>query len=78
MTIAREYFNVQELSKYSGISERTLWDLLKSPANPIPYFRIGATGRIVRVKKSEFDAWMQIQKASNINEIDRIVDEVLG
>jgi len=76
--IQREYLTISQLSEYSSISERTLWDFLKDPVNPLPYFRVGAAGRIVRVKKSEFDQWMQIHKASNINEIDRIVDEVLS
>ena len=60
--VEKEYFKVSELSKYSGISDRTLWDLLKDPVNPIPHYRIGAAGRIVRIKKSEFDQWMQTQR----------------
>ena len=75
--IKKEYFSILELSEYSGISQRTLWGLLKDPVNPIPHFRIGSAGRIVRVKKSEFDEWMQTQKSSDINLINRIVDEVM-
>ena len=76
--IKKEYFSILELSKYSGISQRTLWDLLKDPVNPIPHFRVGSAGRIVRVKRSEFDQWMQTQKPSDINLINRIVDEILN
>jgi len=65
--IKKEYFNIRELSGYSGISQRTLWDLLKDPLNPIPHFRIGAAGRIVRVKKSEFDEWMHTQKSDGFD-----------
>jgi len=75
--VSREYFKVSELAEYSGISDRTLWDLLKDPVNPIPHYRIGAAGRIVRIKKSEFDQWMQMQKKNNISKIDEIVDELL-
>ena len=75
--VTREYFKVSELAEYSGISDRTLWDLLKDPANPIPHYRIGTAGRIVRIKKSEFDQWMQTQKENNISKIDKIVDELL-
>jgi len=50
---------------------------LKDPVNPIPHYRIGAAGRIVRIKKSEFDQWMQMQKNNNISKIDEIVDELL-
>jgi excisionase family DNA binding protein len=76
--IKKEYFSILELSEYSGISQRTLWDLLKDPVNPIPHFRVGSAGRIVRVKRSEFDQWMQTQKPSDINLINRIVDEILN
>ena len=75
--VQREYLSIRELEKYSGISQRTLWDLLKDPINPIPHFRVGSAGRIVRVKKSEFDRWIQTQRPSNTNEINRIVDEIL-
>ena len=75
--VSREYFKVSELAEYSGISDRTLWGLLKDPVNPIPHYRIGAAGRIVRIKKSEFDQWMQMQKNNNISKIDEIVDELL-
>ena len=76
--IKKEYFSIIELAEYSGISQRTLWDLLKDPVNPIPHFRVGSAGRIVRVKRSEFDQWMQTQKPSDINMIDQIVDEILN
>jgi excisionase family DNA binding protein len=75
-SIQKEYFNIAELSKYSGISQRTLWDLLKDPANPIPHFRVGSAGRIVRVKRSEFDRWMETQRPSDIAWVDQIVDEI--
>ena len=76
--IKKEYFSIIELSEYSGISQRTLCDLLKDPVNPIPHFRVGSAGRIVRVKRSEFDQWMQTQKSNDINLIDQIVDEILN
>ena len=75
--IKKEYFSILELSEYSGISQRTLWDLLKDSVNPIPHFRVGSAGRIVKMKKSEFDQWMQTQISSNICWIDKIVDEIL-
>ena len=59
--VQREYFKVSELAEYSGISDRTLWDLLKDPINPIPHYRVGAAGRMVRIKKSDFDRWMRTQ-----------------
>jgi len=75
--VRKEYFKVSELAEYAGISERTLWDLLKDPVNPIPHFRIGAAGRIVRVKKSDFDHWMREQMVHESSLVDEILGEIL-
>lgn len=72
----KEYYKIPELSDYTGISKRTLYDLIKSPVNPIPHYRIGSSGRILRVKKSEFDDWMRSQKASRSSLIDDIVKDI--
>ncbi len=72
-----EYLPVADLSKYCGISQRTIRDLLKDPVNPIPFYRVGVAGRIIRIKKSEFDEWMQSQKSTQPNEIDELVAEIL-
>jgi excisionase family DNA binding protein len=76
--VKKEYFKVSELAEYSGISDRTLWDLLKDPVNPIPHYRIGAAGRIVRVKKSEFDQWVEKQRPKDVAWMGQIVDEILN
>jgi excisionase family DNA binding protein len=76
--INKEYFSIRDLSEYTGVSQRTLWDLLKDPVNPIPHFRIGSAGRIVRVKRSEFDQWMRTQRSKNIEWLDQIVEEILN
>ncbi len=74
--IEKGYFSIADLSEYSGISQRTLWDLLKDPVNPIPHFRVGSAGRIVRVKRSEFDLWMESQRPKDAAWLDQIVDEI--
>ena len=68
---------VAELSDYSGISQRTLRTLLNNSVNPIPFYRVGAAGRIVRIKKSEFDLWMNSQRAEQREGIDEIIDGLL-
>lgn len=75
--MTREYFKISELAEYAGISERTLWDLLKDPVNPIPHFRVGAAGRIVRIKKSDFDHWMREQMVSENSFVDDVLVEIL-
>ena len=75
--VGKEYLTVTETSDYCGISPRTLWDLLKDTVNPIPFYRVGTAGRIIRIKKSEFDEWMNSQRAGQNNELDAIISEVL-
>jgi excisionase family DNA binding protein len=77
MEIHKEYLTISDLAMYAGISQRTLRDLLKDPVNPIPHFRVGAAGRLVRVKRSEFDEWMDSQKAVPGHEIDDLVASLL-
>jgi excisionase family DNA binding protein len=74
--VKKEYFKISELTEYSGISDRTLWDLLKDPVNPIPHYRVGAAGRIVRIKRSEFDQWIKSQRHTDATWMDQIVDEI--
>jgi excisionase family DNA binding protein len=76
-TVDREYLKVSELAQYAGISDRTLWDLLKDPVKPIPHYRIGAAGRIVRIKKSEFDEWMYNQKVREASLVDDVLEGIL-
>jgi hypothetical protein len=66
----REYLDLKELKVYSGISIRKLRALLRDPANPIPSISLG---RMIRVYKPAFDAWM-----ANHHTVDlkRVLDEV--
>jgi len=77
VTVQKEYFKVSELAEYAGISERTLWDLLKDPVKPIPHYRVGATGRMVRIKKSDFDRWMRDQMVQESSLVDDVIGEIL-
>lgn len=70
--IEKEYLSVPELSIHSGMSERTLWDLIRSKSDPIPHYRFG---RLVKVRRCDFDAWAEMHKVDT-NLVDRIVDEV--
>ena len=75
-TVIREYFAVSEAANYMGISERLIRDLLKSPINPIPHFRIGSSGRIIKIKRADIDSWLENFKATNDVNINKIVDEL--
>jgi hypothetical protein len=75
--IEKGYFTVAELEKYCSISQRTLRTQMNDPVNPIPHFRVGTAGRIIRIKKSEFDLWMDSQRATQGSEIDELIEGIL-
>ncbi len=77
MAVTREYLSIKELAVYSGISERSLRYYLKDPVNPIPHHRFGRGGKLIKVKRSDFDKWADSQRGDCGNLVDNIVNEVL-
>ncbi|MFI5338448.1 MAG: helix-turn-helix domain-containing protein [Candidatus Methylomirabilales bacterium] len=55
------YFSLKGLAGYASLSRRTLQDLVNSPRDPLPSYRIG--GKLL-VKRSEFDRWMSRRRNS--------------
>jgi hypothetical protein len=64
------------LSRYSGLSVRTLRAALRDPLHPLPHYRLNAGGKVL-VRRSEFDAWMSHSRVDS-PDVDAIVREVLG
>jgi predicted DNA-binding transcriptional regulator AlpA len=58
----RELFSIKELSILSGISVKTLYRYLVNIQHPLPHYRIGPGGSIIRVKKRDFEKWLSNQK----------------
>lgn len=83
------WLSLEALSRYSGLSVRSLRGYLSDPGNPLPHYRMRephiittragkprtVTGKIL-VKKSSFDAWMEHFK--HTPDLDRLVDEVVS
>lgn len=72
MAVEAGYFSVTEAAGYLRVSERLMRDFLIDPVNPLPHFRIGSAGRLIRIKKDEIDAWIESFRSTseiNINEI---------
>ncbi len=70
--VKKMYYTVAETAVYTGMGERTIRDCLNDPINPLPHFRIGSAGRLIRIKKDEIDAWIENFRSTseiNINEI---------
>jgi hypothetical protein len=62
-----------------GISKRTFHSLLNDPIKPIPHFRIGSSGRIVRIKIGDLEAWLETYRAKTSDDnISKIIGGLFG
>ena len=68
------FMPLKALSKYSGLSLRTLRTHLSHAIRPLPHYRPG--GKIL-VKRSEFDEWIACFKATEFSKGSAIVAELL-
>lgn len=74
--VTKGYFNIKELSAYSGISDRTLRNLMQRAVDPLPHIRLGH--KLLRIRKDDFDAWMDRQgKANGAAAVEAIADSVI-
>ena len=78
------------LSKYSGLSVRSIRAYLADPARPLPHYRMKeprvidtkagkrrtVSGKIL-VRRSDFDRWMEAFRHAP-PDLDRLVDEVVA
>jgi excisionase family DNA binding protein len=52
--MAKEFFNVDELSEYLGIKKSTLYRMIEN--GDLPHYRIG---RLIRFRCNEVDSWIE-------------------
>ena len=70
------YFSIKALTSYSSLSERLLRAFLTAPDHPLPHYRVG--GRVV-VKRSDFDAWIEVyREPADSRDADAIVHALMG
>jgi excisionase family DNA binding protein len=72
--VTEGYFTVTQAASYLSMSERTVRSLLTDVVNPIPYFK---KGRLIRIRRTELDRWIETYRAVNLFNIDEVVDDVL-
>lgn len=68
------YFPLAMLSKYAGLSVRTLRGYLIDRVRPLPHYRVG--GKLL-VRRSEFDGWIAQFRDENASTLDALVDDVM-
>jgi len=83
------WLSLEALSRYSGLSVRSLRAYLSDPTNPLPHYRMKephviptkagrsktVSGKIL-IRKSAFDRWME--HFLHTPALDRIVDEAVA
>jgi len=66
----KNYLTVADAAYFASISRRSLYKFLHDPVNPLPHFRLGTTGRLIRIKKDDLENWMENFRAGNMTSID--------
>ena len=69
-----EYMDLKCLSKYCGLSVRTLRQDLKDLVHRLPSFRLRPGGKIW-VRRSDFDRWME-QFRQESSDLDGLVSKI--
>ena len=69
--MATQYLSIDELSLYSGLKKSFLYSRVE--AGDIPHYKIG---RLIRVKKEDFDNWLEGHKVDSISP-DRKARQIL-
>lgn len=69
------YLSLRALAAYSSLSERLLRSFLSAAEHPLPHYRVG--GRVL-VKRSDFDAWIQVFRHSEDDEAETIAERILA
>lgn len=71
------YVSLPALATYSGLSVRTLRNLLVDPMDPLQHFKL--PGKIL-VKKSEFDTWIERRrvKTDDRPNLGAVVDDIVA
>ncbi len=69
-----QYLDLDELSKYAGLSRRTLRRHLSAEIDDaLPCYRVG--GKIL-VKRSEFDDWISRFRSGGSEAVTRVLEEL--
>jgi excisionase family DNA binding protein len=62
-SVPQEYLSIAIVARILGLSERKVHMLIHDEVDPIPHCRIGR--KILRIKKSDLEAWMNTKRNGN-------------
>ena len=73
ITLKDQFFDLRGLSAYSAMAISTLRNFISS--GNLPAYKVG--GKIL-IKKSEFDAWINIFRINKKQDLSNMVDDILS
>jgi excisionase family DNA binding protein len=73
----QEWLDLQGLTQYATVCERTLRAWIHSPVNPLPAVRVG---KKFLIRRRDFDEWLEGHRFESPNSLafDAMVDEIVG
>jgi len=74
LTQQPEWLDLEALTQYACVSERTLRDWIHKPADPLPAVRVRSK---ILVRRSVFDRWLEAHRVKHID-VGSIVDEMIA
>ena len=78
MDAAPQYLSLQDLSKFSSLSVRTLRSYLQHAQHPLPHYKL--PGKIL-IRVDEFDSWIECYRrgepGDQAPDIDQLVNSLM-
>ena len=73
----REWLDLQELTRYAAVSERTLRGWIHLPVDPLPAVQVG---KKLLVRRREFDEWLERHRfrPPSVLDVSAMVDEIVA
>jgi excisionase family DNA binding protein len=70
--VSPEYLTLSDLEIYTGVGKKTLKKWIN---RGMPVYKVG---RLVRVKKGEFDVWMKKFRSGTSEDLDTVWDQIMS
>ena len=72
-----QWLDIQALTRYASVSERTLRDWIHRADNPLPAMQVGNK---ILVHRNRFDEWLEKHQLRPAQAIDvkRVIDDIVG
>ena len=74
----KNFLTVAEAANFAGISRRSVYNFLSDPVRPLPHYRLGSSGRVVRIKIEDLNRWLENFRVGNgcSAELEKLICEI--